>query len=203
MAIIATSPQFGSQIAGVQKLGSQVAETRTRDPLPAGESPTSQRTQITGDHYKAVGDDLQRPNLQSGRGPELASSLFFGKIPMTQIARPFISGDNIADAFNNSSRKTLLYVAPVVQNDEIIVRPTLPMSKDGARRWASTTVGYFLGKKPYFHHLKEFAHSTWPAVLDVTATSHGFYFFQLKIIAAMEEVIEGGPWLFQGQPIIL
>ncbi|KAL0439725.1 UNVERIFIED_CONTAM: hypothetical protein Slati_2455500 [Sesamum latifolium] len=25
----------------------------------------------------------------------------------------------------------------------------------------------------------------------------------LKTVAAMEEVIEGGPWLFQGQPIIL
>ncbi|KAL0304624.1 UNVERIFIED_CONTAM: hypothetical protein Sangu_3074200 [Sesamum angustifolium] len=35
------------------------------------------------------------------------------------------------------------------------------------------------------------------------ATVTGFYFFQFKTEAAMEEVIEGGPWLFQGQPIVL
>ncbi|KAL0455524.1 UNVERIFIED_CONTAM: hypothetical protein Slati_0891600 [Sesamum latifolium] len=39
--------------------------------------------------------------------------------------------------------------------------------------------------------------------MDVIATSHGFYFFRFKTVAAMEEVIEGGLWLFQGQPIIL
>ncbi|KAL0291137.1 UNVERIFIED_CONTAM: hypothetical protein Sradi_7033400 [Sesamum radiatum] len=40
-------------------------------------------------------------------------------------------------------------------------------------------------------------------VREVTATSNGFFFFQFKTAAAMEEVIEGGPWLFQGQPIVL
>ncbi|KAL0295232.1 UNVERIFIED_CONTAM: hypothetical protein Sangu_3202900 [Sesamum angustifolium] len=33
--------------------------------------------------------------------------------------------------------------------------------------------------------------------------SSGFYFFQFKTRTAMEEIIEGGPWLFQGQPIVL
>ncbi|KAL0294501.1 UNVERIFIED_CONTAM: hypothetical protein Sradi_6884100 [Sesamum radiatum] len=71
------------------------------------------------------------------------------------------------------------------------------------RRWANTAVGYFLGRRPYFHHVKEYVQSVWPMVREVTATSNGFYFFQFKTNVAMEEVIEGGPWLFQGQPIIL
>ncbi|KAL0293492.1 UNVERIFIED_CONTAM: hypothetical protein Sradi_6934200 [Sesamum radiatum] len=70
-------------------------------------------------------------------------------------------------------------------------------------RWANTAVGYFLGRRPYFHHVKEYVQSVWPMVREVTATSNGFYFFQFKTNVAMEEVIEGGPWLFQGQPIIL
>ncbi|KAL0293635.1 UNVERIFIED_CONTAM: hypothetical protein Sradi_6926400 [Sesamum radiatum] len=37
----------------------------------------------------------------------------------------------------------------------------------------------------------------------VKATANGFFFFEFKTVAAMEEVIEGGPWLFQGRPIIL
>ncbi|KAL0455429.1 UNVERIFIED_CONTAM: hypothetical protein Slati_0882100 [Sesamum latifolium] len=64
-------------------------------------------------------------------------------------------------------------------------------------------VGYFLGRRPYFHHVNEFVRSVWPMVREVTATSNGFFFFQFKTNAAMEEVIEGGPWLFQGQPIVL
>ncbi|KAL0367297.1 UNVERIFIED_CONTAM: hypothetical protein Sradi_3619800 [Sesamum radiatum] len=64
-------------------------------------------------------------------------------------------------------------------------------------------VGYFLGKRPYFHHVNEFARSVWPMVREVKATANGFFFFEFKTMAAMEEVIEGGPWLFQGQAIIL
>ncbi|KAL0394851.1 UNVERIFIED_CONTAM: hypothetical protein Slati_4451300 [Sesamum latifolium] len=40
-------------------------------------------------------------------------------------------------------------------------------------------------------------------VHEVTATSNGFFFFRFSTAAAMEEVIEGGSWLFQGQPIVL
>ncbi|KAL2225757.1 UNVERIFIED_CONTAM: hypothetical protein Sindi_3051500 [Sesamum indicum] len=67
----------------------------------------------------------------------------------------------------------------------------------------ATAVGYFLGKRPYFHHLKEFAKSIWPDLKEVTGINNGFFFFQFKSVVAMEDVIEGGPWLYQGQPIIL
>ncbi|KAL0355764.1 UNVERIFIED_CONTAM: hypothetical protein Sradi_4023300 [Sesamum radiatum] len=40
-------------------------------------------------------------------------------------------------------------------------------------------------------------------VQDVIATSNGFFFFQFATTAAMEEVIEGGQWLFHGQTIVL
>ncbi|KAL0439843.1 UNVERIFIED_CONTAM: hypothetical protein Slati_2467300 [Sesamum latifolium] len=38
---------------------------------------------------------------------------------------------------------------------------------------------------------------------DVIETVNGFFFIQFANCAAMEEVIDGGPWLFQGQPIVL
>ncbi|KAK4381892.1 hypothetical protein Sango_2924500 [Sesamum angolense] len=73
----------------------------------------------------------------------------------------------------------------------------------GSHRWNTTAVGYFLGKKPYFHHLNEFVRSIWPGVRDVKATSNGFFFFQFETVATMEDVIEGVPWLYLGQPIVL
>ncbi|KAL2224829.1 UNVERIFIED_CONTAM: hypothetical protein Sindi_2936700 [Sesamum indicum] len=122
-----------------------------------------------------VTDDITLHKKTKNLHPNLNSSapmgLFVGNIPLHTCSDTIID-DKIAHAFHNSTRKTLSYVAPSVQNGE------------------TTAVGYFLGKRPYFHHLKEFAMSVWPKLKEVT-------------VAAMEDVIEGGPWLFQGQPIVL
>ncbi|KAK4384231.1 hypothetical protein Sango_3080300 [Sesamum angolense] len=85
--------------------------------------------------------------------------LFFGNIPLNPHMASKIDEDKIAEAFHNSTRKTLNYIPPSVQNGE--------------------------------------------GVCDVKATSNGFFFFQFETIAAMEDVIEGGPWLYLGQPIVL
>ena len=73
------------------------------------------------------------------------------------------------------------------------MRPTLDIIRNGSKRWRTTAVGYFLGKRPYFHHVKEFAMSVWSDLVEVTATNNGFFFFQFKTIIAMEDIIEGGP----------
>ncbi|KAK4384183.1 hypothetical protein Sango_3083600 [Sesamum angolense] len=135
--------------------------------------------------------------------PKFLPELFFGNIPLNPRLASKIDEDKIAEAFHNSTRKTLNYIPPSVQNGEIIVRPSIDMIRTGSQRWNTTAVGYFLGKKPYFHHLNEFVRSIWPGVRDVEATSNGFFFFQFETVAAMEDVIEGGPWLYLGQPIVL
>ncbi|KAL2243965.1 UNVERIFIED_CONTAM: hypothetical protein Sindi_0514500 [Sesamum indicum] len=139
----------------------------------------------------------QAPKVQFG-----PTGLFIDNIPLHACPEPVVD-DKIADAFNNSSRKTLSYIAPMVQNGEIIVCPTLDSIQKGSRRWRSTAVGYFLGKRPCFHYLKEYAKFVWPALREVNTTANGFFFFQFKTVIDMEKVIEGGPWLFQGQPIVL
>ncbi|KAL2237583.1 UNVERIFIED_CONTAM: hypothetical protein Sindi_0950000 [Sesamum indicum] len=130
------------------------------------------------------------------------TGLFVGNIPLHACSDTIIN-DKIAHAFHNSTCKTLSYVAPTMQNGEVIVRPTLDIIRNGSKRWRATAVGYFLGKRPYFYHLKEFAMSVWPDLKEVTGTNNGFFFLQFKSVAAMEDVIEGGPWLFQGQRIVL
>ncbi|KAK4384659.1 hypothetical protein Sango_3038600 [Sesamum angolense] len=128
---------------------------------------------------------------------------FIGKVPVHPHMAFKMDDDKIAAAFHKSSRKTLNFIPPSVQNGEVIVRPSIDIIRAGSQRWNTTAVGYFLGKKPYFHHLNEFVRSIWPAVREVKARSNGFFFFQFESVAAMEEVIEGGPWLYLGQPIVL
>ncbi|KAL0434453.1 UNVERIFIED_CONTAM: hypothetical protein Slati_2779600 [Sesamum latifolium] len=71
---------------------------------------------------------------------------------------------------------------------KIIVRPTIDMIHEGSKKWTTTTVGYFLGRKPPFHQVSSFARSMWSSVKDVIATVNGFYFIQFKTCEAMEEV---------------
>ncbi|KAL0393127.1 UNVERIFIED_CONTAM: hypothetical protein Sradi_2535500 [Sesamum radiatum] len=138
-----------------------------------------------------------------GAAPAVPPDIFIGNVPLTPSSNSFSLGDKITAAFHNSSCKTLSFVPPSLQNGEVVVRPSINMIRNGSSRWKTTVVGYFLGKRPYFHHLNAYVRSIWPAVREVTATVTGFYFFQFKTEAAMEEVIEGGPWLFQGEPIVL
>ncbi|KAK4382537.1 hypothetical protein Sango_2862900 [Sesamum angolense] len=131
------------------------------------------------------------------------SDIFIGNVPLHPHSAFKVDDDKIVAAFHNSSRKTLNFIPPSVQNGEVIVRPSIDTIRAGSHRWKTTAVGYFLGKKPYFHHLNEFVRSIWPGVRDVKATSNGFFFFQFETVAAMEDVIEGGPLLYLGQPIVL
>ncbi|KAL0284159.1 UNVERIFIED_CONTAM: hypothetical protein Sradi_7206900 [Sesamum radiatum] len=107
--------------------------------------------------------------------------------------------DNIAGAFLQSSRKTLHFVPPTKQNGEIIIRPTKEVVDNGSKKWQTTAVGYCLGRRPYFPQFL----LVWKGLQQVSATSSGFFFFRFTTRFAMEDVIEGGPWLFQGQPIVL
>ncbi|KAL2252838.1 UNVERIFIED_CONTAM: hypothetical protein Sindi_0078500 [Sesamum indicum] len=62
------------------------------------------------------------------------TGLFIAKILLHANTKTIVD-DKISQAFNNSSRKTLSYIAPTMQNGEVVVRPTLDTVRDGAKRW--------------------------------------------------------------------
>ncbi|KAL2248030.1 UNVERIFIED_CONTAM: hypothetical protein Sindi_2655300 [Sesamum indicum] len=99
-------------------------------------------------------------------------------------------------------QKSHLIISPVCTRKERTATIDIGLP-GGAPPNETTAVGYFLGKRPYFHHLKEFVMSVWPELKEVTGTNNGFFFLQFKSVAALKDVIEGGPWLFQGQLIVL
>ncbi|KAL0411529.1 UNVERIFIED_CONTAM: hypothetical protein Slati_3742600 [Sesamum latifolium] len=131
-----------------------------------------------------------------------AAEIFIG-IPLHNSIPVEPLSDQIASSFHSSTRKVLHYVPPTSQNGEVIMRPSLNMIHEGSKCWEHTAVGYFLGKKLYFYHIDAFVRAKWPGIKDVTATASGFFFFRFQTEVAMTEIIEGGPWLFQGHPIVL
>ncbi|KAL0292615.1 UNVERIFIED_CONTAM: Transposon TX1 uncharacterized protein [Sesamum calycinum] len=70
--------------------------------------------------------------------------LFIGNVPLHPHFASKIDEDKIAAAFHNSSRKTLNFIPPSMQNGEVIVRPSIDMIRAGSHRWNTTAVGYFL-----------------------------------------------------------
>ncbi|KAK4400796.1 hypothetical protein Sango_1185700 [Sesamum angolense] len=142
-----------------------------------------------------VTQDLDAPthSLTVQAGQLAQPDIYIGKVKLQSY---YV--DNIAGAFLQSSRKTLQFIPPTRQNGEIVIRPTKEVVDNGSKKWYSTTVGYFLGKRPYFPQLENFARTNWKGLQHVLASSSGFFFFRFHSRLAMEDVIEGGPWLFQG-----
>ncbi|KAL2235335.1 UNVERIFIED_CONTAM: hypothetical protein Sindi_1265700 [Sesamum indicum] len=143
----------------------------------------------TADVIHDINTNVEKISLLPTQMRSFPTGLFVGNIPLTANSTMHVD-DKIADAFNNSSRRTLSYIPPTLQNGEVVVRPTMKTIRNGSNKWKTTAVGYFLGKRPYFYHVKECAFSVWPGLRDVKATTNDFFFFQFKTIAYMEEVIE-------------
>ncbi|KAL0449589.1 UNVERIFIED_CONTAM: hypothetical protein Slati_1515300 [Sesamum latifolium] len=100
--------------------------------------------------------------------------LFISNVPLYTSAS-LNTDDKFAAAFDNSSHKTLSFITPIIQNGKIIARPSLELVCEGSRKWVAMAVGYFLGKKSYFHHLNEYVHSVWPLVKEVIATTNRLF----------------------------
>ncbi|KAL0295600.1 UNVERIFIED_CONTAM: hypothetical protein Scaly_3097900 [Sesamum calycinum] len=98
----------------------------------------------------------------------------------------------------------------LLTHSNIYIGRTEKSSSGQQRRWSTVAPKsgghggrYFLGKRPYFPQVDSFVRSNWKGIQHVSVSSSGFFFFRFFRRLDMEDVIEGGPWLFQGQPIVL
>ncbi|KAL0283847.1 UNVERIFIED_CONTAM: hypothetical protein Sradi_7214900 [Sesamum radiatum] len=223
-----SSPQSGpdsqEQVLQEAQLGDlmdSAVTSPTAGPFAQGQAPQEAAITPDCDAPTHLGDlvDLAkdgRDNGTPGQNPASSPTLVAAPTPTVHEEHPehpaiyvgtvklqASTVDNIAGAFLQSSRKTLHFVPPTKQNGEIIIRPTKEVVDNGSKKWQTTAVGYCLGRRPYFPQLEAFARANWKGLQQVSATSSGFFFFRFTTRFAMEDVIEGGPWLFQGQPIVL
>ncbi|KAL2240804.1 UNVERIFIED_CONTAM: hypothetical protein Sindi_0721600 [Sesamum indicum] len=61
----------------------------------------------------------------------ITTGLYIGNIPLQANSNAYVD-DKIANAFNNSTRKTLSFIAPTIQNGETIIRPSLDIVREGS-----------------------------------------------------------------------
>ncbi|KAL0287849.1 UNVERIFIED_CONTAM: hypothetical protein Sangu_2673100 [Sesamum angustifolium] len=71
------------------------------------------------------------------------TGLFIGKVPLQSHFSAAPVTNKFAASFHNSSKTSLHYVPSIVQNGEVVVRPSLEMIREGSRCLTHTALGYF------------------------------------------------------------
>ncbi|KAL0295452.1 UNVERIFIED_CONTAM: hypothetical protein Sangu_3198400 [Sesamum angustifolium] len=130
------------------------------------------------------------------------SEIFIGNVPLHPQSAFKVDDDKIAAAFHNSSRKTLNFIPPSVQNGEVIVRPSIDTIRAGSHRWKLLLLDIFWAKNLTSTTLMNCDLFGRVCVM-LKQRRTGSSFSNLKRSRPWRNVIEGGPWLYLGQPIVL
>ncbi|KAK1308353.1 hypothetical protein QJS10_CPA09g00834 [Acorus calamus] len=71
--------------------------------------------------------------------------------------------------------------------------------------WRLSLLGYVIGKKPYYKAFIDFLYRVWKSKgsIEVFMQGGGFFVVRFSSEEDMQNVIEGGPWLMGGCPIVL
>ena len=105
---------------------------------------------------------------------------------------------------NHIPNFNLEYIRPESNENSIVDIPDCVIS-DGARDWDTTLVGYFLGRKLPYTLVRKSAPRMWDkfGLYEILATDTGYFFFKFNDKSQSDAILEGGPWHFAGQPIIM
>lgn len=84
---------------------------------------------------------------------------------------------------------------------------SIPISaiEDNVNKWGNTLVGYVMGNRPFYSHLKACVGRLWRTTcsLEIHSRENGFFFFKFGTKEECDRVLNEGPWLFDGRLIIL
>ena len=71
--------------------------------------------------------------------------------------------------------------------------------------WKNTLVGYVLGNKPFYLHLKACVAKLWKpkCSMEVHSRENGYFFFKFGEEEECNRILQNGPWLFDGRLIVL
>ncbi|KAK4381286.1 hypothetical protein Sango_2982400 [Sesamum angolense] len=129
--------------------------------------------------------------------------LFIGNVPLHPHSDFKIEDDKIAAAFHKSSRKTLNFIPPSCKTGRLLFALLLTLSERDPSVGILLLLDIFLVKNLTSITLMNLCVLFGQLCVMLRQRRMGFSFSNLKTVAAMEEVIEGGPWLYLGQPIVL
>ena len=105
----------------------------------------------------------------------------------------------------SAPRMNLKFVPPENLNGLPRVVTAASISAEGAKKWATTLVGCFVGGSLPFSAVNNIARNIWSSagLKDVLSIEKGFFLFRFGSSDGMVSVVEKGPWLFAGRYMVL
>jgi len=124
--------------------------------------------------------------------------------PTTLLAKPNIAWADLLKS-NRNSGFPLKFYKPDDGNARNCIEMPVAVTKEGSKKWESTLMGYFIEKKLPYSLVSKAAYRYWGKVglSEVLATESGYFFFKFSTTDQKDAVMEGGPWHFASQPMIL
>ena len=99
----------------------------------------------------------------------------------------------------------LQFIPPALSDGRPRVVAEAALSSEGAKEWAFTLVGHFVGTNLSFSAVRSIARSIWSkeGLLDVLSYEKGFFLFRFATEVGMKTILERGAWLFAGRYLVL
>ncbi|XP_071718721.1 uncharacterized protein [Rutidosis leptorrhynchoides] len=127
-----------------------------------------------------------------------------GPIATDPLQKPYLHAAAAGIKVNRKANFRFIPQTEVLE-DGINVMIPLASVKEAEKRYSNTLYGYFLGKRLAFPIVNSYVLNVWKkyGLEKVMMNSKGFYFFKFDSNAGMLKVLENGPWMIRGIPIIL
>ncbi|KAK1303910.1 hypothetical protein QJS10_CPB11g01511 [Acorus calamus] len=99
----------------------------------------------------------------------------------------------------------LEFIEPVLENGELVVPSEDSDLLEMDSHWQYSLVGYVTEKKPFYKPFIDFLYRVWKPKgnLEILIRGGGFFVARFSNQEDMQRVMEGGPWLMGGRPIVL
>ncbi|XP_044474043.1 uncharacterized protein LOC123202280 [Mangifera indica] len=79
------------------------------------------------------------------------------------------------------------------------------VTDEGAKRWETCAIGFFMGRRMFFLLVKRYAIRHWSnyGLADIISTGIGVYLLKFKDVEGMMKVLEEETWMIGGQPLFV
>ncbi|GJW25656.1 zinc knuckle CX2CX4HX4C containing protein [Tanacetum coccineum] len=121
----------------------------------------------------------------------------------TNKTMPPINDGVASESFGEHSRLCLCSLRIIWLFGAAVAIPMVAV-EEVSSRFSNTLYGYFIGKRLAFPLVENYVKNTWAKFgLKRTQLHEDFFMFQFNTKEGMESVMESGPWLVRGVPLIL
>lgn len=111
----------------------------------------------------------------------------------------------LVDAVSDDTCVELQYFPPSMEEGKLVVTPPPPVGECGVKKWQSSLVGHFLGRKMPFFTVQFNVFRIWDkfGITDVLSNEDGFYFFLFNKDDRYKRILDSGPWHIGGRLMVL